>query len=74
MEVVNLFGDEWDGGRDRPGWQWKWLPVGKRLGASRMGASLYEVAPGQRAGQHSRPRLQMHAAASDASWGVNGRD
>jgi len=26
-----------------------------------------DAAPGQRAGQHSRPRLQMHAAASDAS-------
>ena len=33
-----------------------------------------EVAAGQRAGQHSIPRLQMHAAAVDASWGVNGRD
>jgi hypothetical protein len=27
-----------------------------------------------RVDQRSRPRLQMHAAASDASWGVNGRD
>jgi hypothetical protein len=33
-----------------------------------------EVAPGQRAGQYSRPRLQRHAAASDASGGVSGRD
>jgi len=48
MPRVNLFGDEWEGGRDRPGWQWKWLPVGERLGASAIGASLYEVAPGQR--------------------------
>jgi uncharacterized cupin superfamily protein len=45
---VNLFGDEWDGGRDRPGWQWKWLGVGKRLGAEKIGASVYELAPGQR--------------------------
>ncbi len=45
---VNLFGDEWDDGRDRPGWQWKWLGVGKRLGAERFGASLYELAPGQK--------------------------
>ena len=44
---VNLFGDEWEGGRDRPGWQWKHLPVGGKLGAEQIGASLYELAPGQ---------------------------
>lgn len=46
---VNLFGDEWDGGRDRPGWEWKRLGVGNRLGAELIGASLYELAPGQKA-------------------------
>jgi uncharacterized cupin superfamily protein len=46
--TVNLFGDEWDGGRDRPGWEWKRLQVGERLGAEKIGASLYELAPGQR--------------------------
>jgi uncharacterized cupin superfamily protein len=46
--TVNLFGDDWDGGRDRPGWQWKRLGVGERLGAERIGATLYELAPGQR--------------------------
>jgi uncharacterized cupin superfamily protein len=46
--TVNLFGDEWEGGRERPGWQWKHLPVGRKLGAEQMGASLYELAPGQR--------------------------
>lgn len=45
---VNLFGDEWEGGRDRPGWQWKHLPVGRKLGAKKIGAGLYELAPGQR--------------------------
>lgn len=45
---VNLFGDEWDGDRERPGWRWKHLPVGRKLGAERIGASLYELAPGQR--------------------------
>jgi uncharacterized cupin superfamily protein len=47
-DSLNLFGDEWDGGRDRPGWQWRRLGVGERLGAERIGASLYELAPGQR--------------------------
>lgn len=45
---MNLFGDEWDDGRDRPGWQWKRLRVAERLGAEQIGASLYELAPGQR--------------------------
>jgi uncharacterized cupin superfamily protein len=45
---VNLFGDEWDGGRDRPGWQWKRLAVAERLGAEQIGASVYELAPGQK--------------------------
>jgi uncharacterized cupin superfamily protein len=45
---VNLFDDEWDGGRDRPGWQWRRLGVGDRLGAELIGATLYEVAPGQK--------------------------
>lgn len=45
---VNIFGDEWEGGRERPGWQWRRLPVGERLGAEQMGASLYELAPGQK--------------------------
>ena len=45
---VNLFGDEWDEKRDWPGWQWRRLGVGERLGAEKIGASLYELAPGQR--------------------------
>jgi len=48
--AVNIYGDEWDEsvGRDRPGWQWKRLPVGRLLGAEQIGASLYELAPGQK--------------------------
>ena len=45
---VNIFGDDWEGGRDRPGWEWKHLPVGRKLGAKQIGASLYELAPGQK--------------------------
>jgi uncharacterized cupin superfamily protein len=45
---VNLFGDQWDDARERPGWQWKRLQVGKRLGAAEVGASLYELEPGQK--------------------------
>lgn len=46
--AVNLFGDDWDGGRDRPGWQWRRLAVGQRLGSELIGTSLYELAPGQK--------------------------
>ena len=45
---VNLFGDEWDDGRDRPGWRWKWLGVGRRLSAEAIGAGLFELEPGQK--------------------------
>lgn len=37
MKVVNLFGDDSDRRRDRPGWQWNHLSVG-----------LYELEPGQK--------------------------
>ena len=45
---VNVFGDDWDGANDRPGWKTRSLGVGRRLGAERIGASVYEIAPGQR--------------------------
>lgn len=48
MQVVNLFGDEWDARRDRPGWQWNRMSVGERAGAELFGASLYEIEPGQK--------------------------
>jgi uncharacterized cupin superfamily protein len=43
MTTRNLLGDEWEGGRDRPGWQWRYADVG----SPKIGASLYELAPGQ---------------------------
>lgn len=46
MEVVNLFGDEWDETRDLDGWRMKEVFVGHRLGASQIGASMGEIEPG----------------------------
>jgi uncharacterized cupin superfamily protein len=46
--AVNVFGDDWDGGNDRPGWQWRNLAVGRRLNAERLGATVYRIDPGQR--------------------------
>ena len=46
--VSNLFGDEWDIEQTEPGFSWKRLRLGARLGAEKLGASLYELSPGQR--------------------------
>jgi uncharacterized cupin superfamily protein len=48
VDVVNLLGDEWDGTHDRPGWERRWLGVGRRFGRELLGASLYELPPGQK--------------------------
>ena len=43
-----MHGDEWDGANDRDGWRSRQLSVAKRLGAEKLGATLYEIQPGQR--------------------------
>ena len=48
MQVVNLFGDDWSVSRERDGWLWNRLDVGKSLGAELFGASVYEIEPGQK--------------------------
>jgi uncharacterized cupin superfamily protein len=46
MDVFNLNGDEWDREEDRPGWRSKDASIGRRLGGELIGASLYELEPG----------------------------
>lgn len=50
MEIANLYGDEWqEAPWPRPeGWTWQWLQVGARIGAKRIGGSLYEIPAGNR--------------------------
>ncbi len=48
MDVVNLFGDDWDETNTEPGYGWNRLRVGRHLGGARIGASVYELPPGQR--------------------------
>ena len=48
MDVFNLHGDEWDRTEEREGWRSKDAWVGARLGAELIGASLYELEPGDR--------------------------
>jgi uncharacterized cupin superfamily protein len=50
METFNLFtedGGPWDRENDRDGYRHRVTAVGNRLGASLLGGSLYELAPGQ---------------------------
>jgi uncharacterized cupin superfamily protein len=46
----NLFGDDWDPDRERddPGYKWQAATVGERIGGEKIGASLYELAAGQK--------------------------
>lgn len=48
MRDLDLYTDQWERDRDRPGWQWKHLDVNGCTGAKKINASIYELAPGQR--------------------------
>lgn len=39
---------DWDSTRDEPGFSWKRRMVGRQLGGTGLGASLYELPPGNR--------------------------
>jgi len=47
--VFNLFAEQdWDGENERDGYRHKVTAIGKRLGASLLGGSLYELPPGEK--------------------------
>jgi uncharacterized cupin superfamily protein len=48
MDVVNVLGDDFDDTLERPGWRWRRIRAGLRLRAQRIGASVYELEPGQK--------------------------
>ena len=50
MDVFNLFGarKDWDGENDRAGYRHRAAAIGKRLGASLLGGTLYELPPGEK--------------------------
>jgi uncharacterized cupin superfamily protein len=48
VKIFNLNGDEWDRAEDRAGWRSKDAWVGRRIGAELIGASMYELEPGDR--------------------------
>lgn len=48
MDTFNLFSDAtWDRENDRDGYRHKATVIGNRLGASRLGGTLYELDPGE---------------------------
>ncbi len=48
MRAFNVSEGELDLSRDRPGFSWRRAAVGERIGAEKLGASLYELQPGER--------------------------
>jgi uncharacterized cupin superfamily protein len=50
IEVVNVLGDEWDGPEREhpPGFRWRSLGVGRALGGELLGATVYELPPGEK--------------------------
>jgi uncharacterized cupin superfamily protein len=48
MSIVNLHADEWGKSEDRPGWQSKRANIGRSVGGELIGASLYELGPGDK--------------------------
>jgi len=49
MDLFNLFGEQdWDSENDREGYRHKVTAIGKRLGGSLLGGSLYELPPGEK--------------------------
>ena len=49
METFNLFAEtDWENVNDRDGYRHKVTAFGKRLGASLLGGSLYELPPGEK--------------------------
>jgi uncharacterized cupin superfamily protein len=48
VKVFNLYDGELDERRDRPGFSWTAARVGKAIGGKLIGASLYELEPGEK--------------------------
>jgi uncharacterized cupin superfamily protein len=48
VKRVNLYGDEWEHEQEREGYRWRARQIGPVIGASMLGATVYELAPGQK--------------------------
>jgi uncharacterized cupin superfamily protein len=68
VDEVNLYADDWDREQVREGYRWRVARVGERVGGRRIGASLYELEPGQ----HSFP-YHFHYGNEEWLLVVSGR-
>ena len=48
MKVFNLYGDDWEREQEREGYRWRGRMVGPVIRASLLGATVYELPPGER--------------------------
>jgi uncharacterized cupin superfamily protein len=46
--VPNVFAEDWDVEQNEPGFTWKRMRLAGRLGGEKLGASVYELPPGER--------------------------
>lgn len=46
--MPNVFADDWDVEQAEPGFTWKRMRLAERLGGEKLGASVYELPPGER--------------------------
>ncbi|MGD2101918.1 MAG: cupin domain-containing protein [Acidimicrobiia bacterium] len=46
--MENIYADDWDVTQDHPGYEWNRMRLAKRLGGRQLGASIYEIRPGQK--------------------------
>lgn len=46
--MENVYANDWDATEDQPGFEWTRIRLGRRLGAEKLGASVYVLAPGQK--------------------------
>ncbi len=45
--MPNVFRPDFDAEQDRPGFRWRRARIGRQCGAERLGASLFEIPPGE---------------------------
>jgi len=75
---ANVFDDTWDAHQSQPGFTWKRMRLAARLGSEKLGASVYELPPGQRAFpyhlHHANEELLVVLDGSVAVRGESGEE
>src|SRR5689334_23696329 len=63
MKIFNLNADEWDRTEEREGWRFKDAWVGAHTDAELIGASMYEIEPGNKQGP-------FHTHHANEEWAI----